>query len=98
MDVDLEKKEELLGGEPHISQEYGQVISTPDGRPLFTRIIHGFRENPNARVSPLLLDDDGKPLPKQPPAQPALAHKLKERHMQMIAIGGSIGMYGHPNV
>lgn len=45
----------------------------------------------DARVSETLLDDDGKPLPNQPPAQPALAMKLKSRHLQMIAIGGSIG-------
>jgi amino acid transporter len=36
-------------------------------------------------------DAEGKPLPDQPPAEPALAMKLKDRHLQMIAIGGSIG-------
>ena len=39
-------------------------------------------------MSPTLLDSEGKPLPNQPKAQPALAHKLKQRHLQMIAIGG----------
>ena len=39
-------------------------------------------------VSIQILDDDGKPLPDQPPHQPPLAMKLKQRHLQMIAIGG----------
>lgn len=41
------------------------------------------------------VDENGVPLPAhlQPPAEPALSMKLKDRHLQMIAIGGSIGWY-----
>ncbi|OAL21690.1 hypothetical protein AYO22_07632 [Fonsecaea multimorphosa] len=90
MDVDLEKKEEHSAGSLTPGQDYGQIVSTQKTS-FFARVIDGFRENPNARVSELLVDDNGKPLPNQPPAQPALAMKLKQRHLQMIAIGGSIG-------
>lgn len=50
-----------------------------------------FKRNPNARVVTEATDSEGRPLKDQPPAEPALAMKLKERHLQMIAIGGSIG-------
>lgn len=50
-----------------------------------------FKRNPNARVVTEATDLEGRPLPDQPPAEPALAMKLKPRHLQMIAIGGSIG-------
>ncbi|KIX09858.1 uncharacterized protein Z518_00939 [Rhinocladiella mackenziei CBS 650.93] len=50
-----------------------------------------FRRNPNARVVTEATDNEGRPLKDQPPAEPALAMKLKQRHLQMIAIGGSIG-------
>lgn len=51
-----------------------------------------FKRNRNARMVTEATDAEGKPLPDQPPAEPALAMKLKGRHLQMIAIGGSIGM------
>lgn len=47
-----------------------------------------FKRNPNAKVVTEATDPEGRPLPDQPPAEPALAMKLKERHLQMIAIGG----------
>lgn len=50
-----------------------------------------FKRNPNARVVTIATDLEGRPLDDQPPAEPALAMKLKGRHLQMIAIGGSIG-------
>lgn len=50
-----------------------------------------FKRNPNARVVTEATDAEGRPLPNQPPAEPALAMELKNRHLQMIAIGGSIG-------
>jgi hypothetical protein len=54
--------------------------------------LESFKRNPNARVVTEATDLEGRPLPDQPPAEPALAMKLKPRHLQMIAIGGSIGM------
>lgn len=51
-----------------------------------------FKRNPNARIVTEATDNEGRPLKDQPPAEPALAMKLKQRHLQMIAIGGSIGM------
>jgi amino acid transporter len=53
--------------------------------------LDSFKRNPNARVVTEATDSEGRPLEDQPPAEPALAMKLKERHLQMIAIGGSIG-------
>jgi yeast amino acid transporter len=53
--------------------------------------LESFKRNPNARVVTEATDADGRPLKDQPPAEPALAMKLKGRHLQMIAIGGSIG-------
>ncbi|KIW41990.1 uncharacterized protein PV06_05582 [Exophiala oligosperma] len=89
MDVDLEKEQGPSPG-ARSSQEYGQIVTRKQGS-VWVRFIDGFRQNPNARVSEQLVDADGKPLPDQPAAQPALAMKLKQRHLQMIAIGGSIG-------
>lgn len=54
--------------------------------------LESFKRNSNARVVTQATDLEGRPLPDQPPAEPALAMKLKPRHLQMIAIGGSIGM------
>src|SRR5271156_6325847 len=53
--------------------------------------LESFKRNPNARVVTEATDAEGRPLKDQPPAEPALAMKLKGRHLQMIAIGGSIG-------
>ena len=50
-----------------------------------------FKRNTNARMVQEATDSEGRPLKDQPPAEPALAMKLKQRHLQMIAIGGSIG-------
>ena len=53
--------------------------------------LESFKRNRNARVVTEATDNEGRPLEDQPPAEPALAMKLKGRHLQMIAIGGSIG-------
>jgi amino acid transporter len=68
----------------------GSAVETREGT-TFTRFVDSFRRNPNARMVTVLTDAEGKPLPDQPPAEPALAMSLKGRHLQMIAIGGAIG-------
>jgi amino acid transporter len=68
----------------------GSVTTYHDG--FFSAFKPGsFKRNQNARVVTEATDSEGKPLPDQPPAEPALAMELKGRHLQMIAIGGSIG-------
>jgi yeast amino acid transporter len=70
----------------------GSAVETQQGT-KFTRFVDSFRRNPNARMVTELTDAEGKPLPDQPPAEPALAMSLKGRHLQMIAIGSSIEKY-----
>ena len=71
---------------------------TPHHEGFFSAFtLESFKRNPNARVVTEATDNEGRPLPDQPPAEPALAMKLKPRHLQMIAIGGSIGEMPTPN-
>lgn len=87
MDKDLEKNE----SSPNPPQyDYGSTEETVMGT-KWTRFRDSFKENPNARMVTEATDAEGKLLPDQPPAEPALSMKLKDRHLQMIAIGGSIG-------
>ena len=69
--------------------EHGEVEKSDGVFSAFT--ANSFKRNPNARVVQEATDAEGRPLKDQPPAEPALAMKLKQRHLQMIAIGGSIG-------
>jgi hypothetical protein len=70
---------------------------TPHHEGFFSAFtLESFKRNPNARVVTEATDSEGRPLPDQPPAEPALAMKLKPRHLQMIAIGGSIGQITYP--
>lgn len=87
MDKDLEKNENPAGPPQY---DYGSTAETKEGT-RFSLFVDSFKRNPNARMVTEVTDADGKPLPNQPPAEPALAMKLKDRHLQMIAIGGSIG-------
>ncbi|KAF2741318.1 AAT family amino acid transporter [Polyplosphaeria fusca] len=86
-DKDLEKAQ-TTGSAP--AYDYGATEETVTGT-KWTRFRDSFKKNPNARMVTQAVDNEGKPLEDQPPAQPALAMKLKDRHLQMIAIGGSIG-------
>lgn len=97
MDADVEKKRGPSPEDGSSSPIHGQVITAHHNAPIYTRIIDSFRQNPHAHVVVVAIDDDGKPLVDQPPSQPALAMKLKQRHLQMIAIGGSIGKQTLPS-
>jgi len=91
----MEKDIEATGGSPSgSSSDLSQgKIEFPRAPTAYGRFIDSFKRNPNARVTTEAIDADGRPLPDQPPAEPALAMKLKQRHLQMIAIGGSIGSF-----
>src|SRR3954454_22555377 len=71
-------------------QHLGSAVVRKEGT-KFSRFVDSFKRNLNARMVTELTDAEGKPLPDQPPAEPALSMSLKVRHLQMIAIGGSIG-------
>jgi amino acid transporter len=88
MEKDLEAGAESLS--PRLDVSHGKV-ELQQAPTAFGRFVDSFKRNPNARVTTEVVDADGKPLPNQTPAEPALAMKLKARHLQMIAIGGSIG-------
>lgn len=72
---------------------------TPSSRPSFPkRIWDGFKRDPNARATmPGGIGANGGGYDLEGAAQATansrLARKLKGRHLQMIAIGGSIGEY-----
>jgi amino acid transporter len=89
----MEKDIEESAEGPAYHSSHGQLDSSVESKQgtKFTRFVDSFKRNPNARMVTELTDAEGKPLPEQPPAKPALSMSLKGRHLQMIAIGGSIG-------
>jgi len=67
-----------------------------EGKGIFPRIIDSFRRQPGATVTPKELFTGGRHMfdaeaAAAGTANNALARVLKGRHLQMIAIGGSIG-------
>jgi amino acid transporter len=81
------------GSSPTSAYE-GALVSRRDG--LLKRTWDGFKRDPNASITrPAALGADGKVFDVEAAAQRTadspLARRLKGRHLQMIAIGGSIG-------
>jgi yeast amino acid transporter len=66
------------------SVEAGKV-EFPRAPTAFSRFVDGFKRNPNARVTVQAIDASGRVLENQPSAEPALAMKLKSRHLQMVS-------------
>lgn len=71
--------------------------TTPAKRSFQTRMWDSFKRDPNATVTkPGAVGADGKVFDVESAARATaespLSRRLKGRHLQMIAIGGSIGM------
>ncbi|KAK5954277.1 histidine permease [Knufia fluminis] len=76
--------------EMSIDKEAG-FVELPVADTRWGRFVDSFKRNPNARATPVAVDAEGRPVKDALPAEPALAMRLRNRHLQMIAIGGSIG-------
>ena len=97
--VDMEKdgqngRMKSSDGSSPTSDYEGALVSHRDG--LLKRIWDGFKRDPHASITrPAALGADGKVFDVEAAAQRTasspLARRLKGRHLQMIAIGGSIG-------
>lgn len=69
----------------------GQVHTVPK-RKGFGGIIDSFKPDPTATITPAgTVGADGKVVQTDKQQTDQLSHSLKGRHLQMIAIGGSIG-------
>jgi len=100
-DTDPEKGFELKSQESPSadSPEWNSNVQVQDHRePWSRRFIDSFKRDPNAHIikpGQSLEGDDGRAFDHKAAAErtanSGLAHKLKGRHLQMIAIGGSIG-------
>lgn len=87
-----------FGGD--VSPDHDAALSAGH-QPWRQRFVDSFKRDPNAHVTKAAQAIDateGRAVKgfdhkaaAQATADPGLAHKLKGRHMQMIAIGGSIG-------
>lgn len=87
MEKDPEKASSPLGKTDDAA--LGSTDAVPTSK--FGGFVDSFKRNPNARMQTEDVDEDGKPIDVGY-AEPAMSMSLKPRHLQMIAIGGSIGM------
>jgi hypothetical protein len=85
-------------GQPDSPELDTVVQMNSERQPWNRRIIDSFKRDPNAHVTKLSQRSEGGEVrgfdhkaAAERTANSGLAHKLKARHMQMIAIGGSIG-------
>jgi amino acid transporter len=97
-DDDMYGTEKSFGRGSQASDYYGDSSEHRDG--LGRRIIESFKRDPNFNMTPKgTMGADGKVFDVESAAQNTanspLARKLKGRHLQMIAIGGSIGTVLH---
>lgn len=84
---------------PSSSPEWDTGVQMNTARqPWNRRLVDSFKRDPNAHVTNPSQRADGEAgrafnhrAAAERTANSGLAHKLKARHMQMIAIGGSIG-------
>jgi amino acid transporter len=101
---DLEKGEEQILGDENGSKLEGTSSAewnreSPSTESWNRRLIDSFKRDPNAHVTKAAQGVDARAgkggfdhkTAAERTANSGLAQKLKSRHMQMIAIGGSIG-------
>lgn len=86
--------EKSFGRESQSSAYYGESSMHRDG--LGRRVLDSFKRDPNVAMTPKgTVGADGKVFDVESAAantaNSPLARRLKGRHLQMIAIGGSIG-------
>lgn len=94
-DDDYRTEKSFGSGRKSQSSYYGESSVQRDG--LGRRVLDSFRRDPNVTTTPKSsATTDGKVFDVESAAantaNSPLARRLKGRHLQMIAIGGSIGM------
>lgn len=93
---DMYGTEKSFGRASQNSDYYGESSRYHDG--IGRRVIESFKRDPNFAMTPKgSMGADGKVYDVEGAAantaNSPLARRLKGRHLQMIAIGGSIGMF-----
>jgi amino acid transporter len=96
MDDDMYGTEKSFGRASQASDYHGESSEHRDG--IGRRVIESFKRDPNFVLTPKgSLGTDGKVFDVETAAHNTanspLARRLKGRHLQMIAIGGSIGTF-----